>query len=87
MSITEYDLWARYVVGYDSTKVQQVQTREHIDGINLVETVTLKPYRVWAKTADGLVELQGEDKDRALTDFFRAADDQTNKINNGEIHR
>ncbi|MCM1941791.1 hypothetical protein NC239_26690 [Streptomyces sp. G3] len=61
MSITEYDPWARYIVAYDSTKVQQVQVREHIDGIDLVETVTVKPYRVWEKTDDGLVELHGED--------------------------
>lgn len=85
MSITEYDPWARYIVAYDSTKVQQVQVREHIDGIDLVETVTVKPYRVWEKTDDGLVELHGEDAQQAMTDFWAQGDHQNNI--NGESNR
>jgi hypothetical protein len=87
MSVTEYDPWERYIVGYDSRKVQQVHVREHIDGIDLVETVTVKPLRVFKKTDSGVVELHGEDADRAMADFW-AADDQNNEINdNGENDR
>ncbi|MEU8811128.1 hypothetical protein ACN6K5_001345 [Streptomyces violaceoruber] len=74
MSITEYDPWERDIVAYDSRKVQQVQVREHIDGIDLVETVTVRPLRVWEKTVDGLVELHGEDAQQAMTDFWAQGD-------------
>jgi hypothetical protein len=79
MSI-DFDPWAHVIVAYDSRQVQQVQVREHIDGIDLVETVTVKPYRVWEKTADGLVELHGKAAQQAMEAFW-AADDQNTEIN------
>ncbi|MEU6651302.1 hypothetical protein ABZ904_18115 [Streptomyces sp. NPDC046900] len=79
------DPWERYIVGYDSRMVQQVQVRDRIDGIDLVETVTVRPLRIYEKTDSGLVELHGEAADSAMADFW-AADEQNNKINtNGEI--
>ncbi|MFH9038479.1 hypothetical protein ACH4FA_03770 [Streptomyces sp. NPDC017966] len=81
VTATEHDPWERFIVGYDSRQVQQVQVREHIDGVDLVETVTVKPIRIFQKTASGLVELHGETAEKAMADFW-AADDH---IINGEI--
>jgi hypothetical protein len=41
-----------------------------------VETVTVKPLRIFQKTASGLVELHGEAAEKAVVDFW-AADDHS----------
>ncbi|GAA5078732.1 hypothetical protein [Streptomyces similanensis] len=86
MSTTETmrDPWTNFVIGYDSRRVQQIQVRDHIDGIDLVETVTVRPLRVWEKVAGGLVELHGEAAEQALEAFWVQDD---NEINNGENDR
>jgi hypothetical protein len=87
MSVTEaeYDPWAHFIVGYDSRQVQQIEVREHIDGIDLVETVAVRPLRVWEKTDGGLVELHGEAAQQAMEAFWADAD-QSNEID-GENNR
>ncbi|WP_371538416.1 hypothetical protein OG210_21965 [Streptomyces sp. NBC_00466] len=68
------DPWERYIVGYDSRKVRQVQVRERIDGVDIVETVTTKPVTVYEKRPDGsLTELHGEAKTAALDAFWADA--------------
>ncbi|WP_406431580.1 hypothetical protein [Streptomyces sp. NBC_01589] len=66
----------RFLVGYDSRKVQQqVQVHERIAGFDVEETVTVKPLRVFEKRPDGsLVELHGAAKDHALDAFWAASD-------------
>ncbi|MFE9865891.1 hypothetical protein ACFYPZ_24655 [Streptomyces sp. NPDC005506] len=69
------DPWERYIVGHDSRKVQQVQVRERIDGVDIVETVTTKPLQVYDKRPDGsLVELFGEAKTAALDAFWEGVE-------------
>ncbi|MEU6181184.1 hypothetical protein [Streptomyces coeruleorubidus] len=87
---TEYEPWEHVIVAYDSRKVRQVQVRERIGGVDVVETVTVRPLRAFEKQADGsVVELFGKAKDRALKamkGFWQPIDDSEININ-GENDR
>ncbi|MFE0451620.1 hypothetical protein ACFW2D_10065 [Streptomyces sp. NPDC058914] len=64
-----------YFVGYGPTQIQDVEVHE--DGC--IEAVTTREIRVFDKS-NGLKELHGEAKDRALEAFWAAVDE----ISNGE---
>jgi hypothetical protein len=69
------------IVGYGPEQIEEIAIHEKPDGSAVVETVTYRPVRVFDK-ADGLKELHGEAKDRALEAFWAAVDNDS-----GEIHQ
>ncbi|PAN00529.1 hypothetical protein CJI59_16725 [Streptomyces sp. Alain-F2R5] len=77
-----------YFVGYGPEQIEDIKVHERPDGSAVIETVTYKPIRVFLKTPSGLVELHGEDADRAL-EAFRAEYEQINETDNanGENNR
>ncbi|MFI2757808.1 hypothetical protein ACH5A3_02860 [Streptomyces echinatus] len=59
------------IVGYGPEQLQDIAVHDQEDGSTVIETVTVKPIRVFTKTASGsLEELHGEAKAEALTAFW-----------------
>ncbi|ROP53300.1 hypothetical protein [Streptomyces sp. PanSC9] len=69
------------IVGYGPEQLQDIAIHDQEDGSAVIETVTVKPIRVFTKTASGsLEELHGEAKDTALHAFWADVE----RFNNGE---
>ncbi|MBQ0969200.1 hypothetical protein KBY91_15330 [Streptomyces sp. RK23] len=79
----------KVLVLYGPEQLQDIAVHDQEDGSAVIETVTCRSVQVFEKQADrSLVELHGEDKDRALETFW-ADVEAFKKINNinGENNR
>lgn len=64
------------VVGYGPEQVEDIEIHDQPDGSAVIETVTVRPIRVFEKCPDGsLKELFGEAKTRALEAFWASVND------------
>ncbi|CAM5332852.1 hypothetical protein [Streptomyces aurantiogriseus] len=64
-----------YFVGYGPEQIEDIQVHERPDGSSVIETVTYRPIRVFEYQPDrSLIELHGEDADRALEAFWAEYD-------------
>jgi hypothetical protein len=71
-----------YFVGYGPEQIEDIQVHERPDGSAVIETVSIRPIRVWDKRPDGsLVELFGQAADTAIEAFLAAFDDENNNAN------
>ncbi|MFD9920631.1 hypothetical protein ACFWXR_14250 [[Kitasatospora] papulosa] len=74
----------RFIVGYGPERLHDITVHNRKDGSAVIETVSTRPVRAFAKHADGsLVELHGEAKDRALEAFWADVDTFNAEQENG----
>ncbi|MFJ3359559.1 hypothetical protein [Streptomyces anthocyanicus] len=84
------DPWERVLVVYGPERLQDIAVHDQEDGSAVIESITSREIRVFEKRPNGaLLELFGEAKDTALSDFWAdcAAFNELNEINNGESNR